>query len=48
MVKRGRLLKCRSCGVEAHRDVAGALNIGAVHNGGHVNGAMEHPLEVQV
>ena len=48
VVKRGRLLKCNDCGVEAHRDVAGALNIGAVHNGGHVNGAMAHPSEVQV
>lgn len=48
VVKRGRLLKCKSCEVEAHRDVVGALNIGAVHSGGHVNGAMAHPLEVQV
>lgn len=48
VVKRGRLLKCNGCGTEAHRDVAGALNIGAVHNGGHVNWAMAHPLEVQV
>lgn len=48
VVKRSRLLKCKSCGIEAHRDVAGALNIGAVHNGGHVNGVMAHPLEVQV
>jgi len=48
VVKRGRLLKCKDCGIEAHRDVAGALNIGAVHNGGHANWAMAHPLEVQV
>ena len=48
VVKRGRLLKCKVCGIEAHRDVAGALNIGAVHDGGHVNWAMAHPLEVQV
>jgi len=47
VVKRGRLLKCKECRIEAHRDVAGALNIGAVHNGGHVNGVMAHPLEVQ-
>jgi len=48
VVKRGRLLKCNDCGIEAHRDVVGALNIGAVHNGGHVNRVMAHPLEVQV
>ena len=46
VVKRGRLLKCKACGIEAHRDVAGALNIGAVRNGGRVNGVMAHPLEV--
>ncbi|HDI13133.1 MAG TPA: hypothetical protein ENF64_03350 [Hadesarchaea archaeon] len=47
LVKRGRLLKCKSCGVEAHRDVAGALNIGAVRNGGHVSWAVAHPSEVR-
>jgi len=47
VVKRGRLLKCRRCEVEAHRDVVGALNIGAVRNGGRVNWAMAHPLEVR-
>jgi len=47
VVKRGRLLKCRRCKVEAHRDVVGALNIGAVRNGGRVNWAMAHPLEVR-
>jgi len=45
VVKRGRLLKCNGCGIEAHRDVVGALNIGAVRNGGHVNRVMAHPLE---
>ncbi|MBS7249527.1 MAG: transposase [Candidatus Freyarchaeota archaeon] len=45
VTKRGRLFKCKQCGVEAHRDVVGALNIGAVHNGGHVNWAVAHPLE---
>jgi len=48
VVKRGRLLKCKQCGIEAHRDVVGALNIGAVYNRGHVNGVMAHPLEVRV
>ena len=47
LVKRGRLLKCKSCEIEAHRDVVGALNIGAVRNGGHVNWVMTHPLEVR-
>ncbi len=48
VVKRGRLLKCKQCKIEAHRDVAGALNIGAVHNGGHINRVMAHPLEISV
>jgi len=39
---------CKACEIEAHRDVVGALNIGAVHKGGHVNGAMAHPLEACV
>ena len=46
VVKQGRLVKCE-CGIEAHRDVVGALNIGAV-SGGHVNRVMAHPLEVRV
>jgi putative transposase len=48
VVKRGRLVKCKECGIEAHRDVVGALNIGAVLNGGHANGVMAHPLEVSL
>ena len=48
VVKRGRLLKCKDCRIEAHRDVVGALNISAVRNGGHVNGVVAHPLEVQI
>ena len=43
-----QLVKCKACGIEAHRDVAGALNIGAVHSGGHANWVMAHPLDVQV
>ncbi|RZN63168.1 MAG: transposase [Methanonatronarchaeia archaeon] len=27
-VRRGRLYKCKECGIEAHRDAVGALNIG--------------------
>lgn len=27
-VRRGRLYKCKTCGIEAHRDAVGALNIG--------------------
>ena len=45
VTKRGRLLKCRSCGIEAHRDTVGAINIGVVF-GGRVNGVLAHPLEV--
>ena len=27
-IRRGRLYKCKNCGIEAHRDAVGALNIG--------------------
>jgi len=47
-VKRGRLFKCLSCGVEAHRDAVGALNIGFAQGAsilvGTVNGLMAQPL----
>ena len=47
-IKRGRLFKCLSCGVEAHRDAVGALNIGLAQGAklpaGAINGAMTRPL----
>jgi len=47
-VKRGRLFKCISCGVEAHRDAIGVLNIGLAHGAllpaGAINRAMARPL----
>ena len=42
---RGRLFKCLECGLEAHRDTVGTVNIGVVF-GGRVNGVMAHPVEV--
>ncbi len=47
VIRRGRLLACRACGLEAHRDTVGAVNIGVVF-GGRVNGVMAHPLEISV
>jgi len=44
----GRLLKCKACKVEAHRDVVGVLNIGAVQSGERVNRVMAHLLGVQL
>ncbi|MFO7966798.1 MAG: transposase [Archaeoglobaceae archaeon] len=48
VVKRGRLLKCKDCGLEAHRDAVGSVNIsiGLAHrNGGEViNRAVACPL----
>jgi len=38
-----RLFKCLSCGLEAHRDAVGVLNIG-YRQGGSVNGVMAYPL----
>jgi putative transposase len=47
-VKRGRLFKCLSCGIEAHRDAVGVLNIGLAQGAklptGAVNGLMAEPL----
>ncbi|MEM3449536.1 MAG: zinc ribbon domain-containing protein, partial [Nitrososphaerota archaeon] len=40
---KGRLFKCLSCGLEAHRDAVGVLNI-ALLCGGEVNGVVAHPL----
>lgn len=45
--RRGRLFKCKDCGLEAHRDCVGAFNIGLVHGNlsreGDSNGMMTHP-----
>ena len=47
IVRRGRLFKCKNCGMEAHRDVVGALNISLVHQGGGgVNRVMARPEDV--
>lgn len=45
VIRRGRLVACRACGLEAHRDTVGAMNIGVVF-GGRVNGVVAHPLEI--
>jgi putative transposase len=44
-IKCKRLFRCLNCGLEAHRDVVGALNIAALHKGGNLAiGVMAHPL----
>jgi putative transposase len=43
VTNRGRLFKCYDCGLEAHRDAVGVLNIGHLYGGG-VNGVVAHPL----
>jgi len=40
---RGRLFKCNNCGLEAHRDAVGVLNMGTL-NGGMPIGVVAHPL----
>ncbi len=40
--KHKRLFKCLSCGIEAHRDVVGVLNIARLHGDGF-NGVLAHP-----
>ncbi len=46
VIRSGRLFKCRDCGLEAHRDTVGAVNIGVVF-GGRINRVMAHPVEVR-
>jgi len=41
--KHKKLFKCLSCGIEAHKDVVGALNIARLHGDGF-NGVLAHPL----
>jgi putative transposase len=47
IVKRGRLFKCRCCGLEAHRDAVGSINIGLAQGeclpAGVVNRAVTRP-----
>ncbi|MDF2956861.1 MAG: Transposase [Candidatus Alkanophagales archaeon MCA70_species_1] len=45
--RRKRLFKCLSCGIEAHRDVVGVLNIARLHGDGS-NGVLAHPLLLRV
>ncbi len=43
--RRKRLFKCLSCGIEAHRDVVGALNIAILYGEGF-NRVLAHPVYV--
>ena len=45
--KQKRLFKCLDCGIEAHRDVVGALNIALLHGEGF-NGVLAHPSLLRV
>jgi len=45
--KHKRLFKCLSCGVKAHRDVVGVLNIALLYGEGF-NGVLAHPLLLRV
>ena len=47
VIKYKRLFKCLNCGIEAHRDVIGALNIACLHGDGF-NGVLAHPLLLRV
>jgi len=40
---RGRLFKCNNCGLEAHRDAVGVLNMGTLRRGMPI-GVVAHPL----
>ena len=52
VMKRGRLVKCKQCRLECHRDAVGCVNIGLAQGGSFpaevVNGAVARPLEVRV
>jgi len=43
-MRSGRLFKCLNCGLEAHRDAVGVLNMANLHNGGTAIGVVAHPL----
>jgi len=43
--KHKRLFKCLSCGIEAHRDVVGALNIALLYGEGF-NRVLAHPVHI--
>jgi putative transposase len=43
ITKRGRLFKCKNCGIEAHRDAVGATNISIAQTGECGNWAMACP-----
>lgn len=42
-IRSGRLFRCLSCGLEAHRDVVGVLNMANLHHGGTAIGVVAHP-----
>jgi len=52
VVKRGRLFKCLNCGLEAHRDAVGGVNIGLAQGeelpAGVINRAVTRPLLLSV
>ncbi|MFO7966483.1 MAG: transposase [Archaeoglobaceae archaeon] len=52
VVKKGRLFKCKDCGLEAHRDAVGSVNISIGHAQvrpvGVINGAVARPLLSEV
>ena len=43
--RKGRLTKCLDCGLEAHRDVTGVLNIAKRHNA-TINKIIAHPIVI--
>ena len=43
-IKRGRLFKCLNCGLEAHRDAVGVLNMATHLKGGLAIGLVAQPL----
>ena len=52
VTKSGRLLKCMKCGLEAHRDAVGCINIGLAQGerlpAGVINRAVTRPLLLSV
>lgn len=45
--KHRRLFKCLDCGLEAHRDVVGVINIARLSQTGGFNGVLAHPSVVR-
>jgi len=48
IIRKGRLVKCNSCGLEAHRDVVGVLNIAMRYSNKRPRKLIAHPFVISI